>query len=759
MIRHHPSGRGHPYLIEPDQRFPLRPSTGAGFTVGATTSADVRGVQVELERGGTLRTVAATRSVQAAPRGRTGYGVVAPRASDGHLADLATPSTDDGRVAWSLAHEPLSAGEPVRYRFVSESDETPWFQVSGCAWTGEGGRLAIETPAACAERVVPESILWLSDGTDTYACRFAIRLDDGERVVGFGERFNGLDQRGKLLETSVFDQYKGQGARSYLPMPFAIVVGGGFGFHLDTGYPARFDIAQGDPQLIQVEVELEPGVRNVELRLNLFAGAPAEVLRRFLDQVGRPPEPPPEWIYRLWMSGNEWNSQARVLAEVERSEQEGIAVGAVVIEAWSDEETFVAFNGAVYEPHADGSPHRLADFSFPAEGAWPDPKGLVEQLHAKGVKVLLWQIPLAKRADSGQAAHDIQTILACGYCVTDDDGSPYGNPAGWFNNDLLIDFTNPQAVEWWLAKRRYLIEEIGVDGFKTDGGEHAWSPELRYADGSRGGETNNRYPVLYANAYHAFLQRSGKHPVTFSRAGYAGSQAVPAHWAGDDDSSWEALRSSISAGLTASACGIFFWAFDLAGFSGPLPSAELYLRSTAVAALSPIMQYHSEYNHHRQPSRDRTPWNVAEQTSEPQVLGVFRRFVQLRERLVPYLAEQGARSISTGKPLMRALCFEIDNDERIWEFPEQYFLGDHLLVAPITEPGARTWRVYVPPGQWIDAWTGEHWAGAQIIERDVPLDRIPVFVSAARAAALAPLFVDLDDQESALQPTELERIS
>ena len=55
---------------------------------------------------------------------------------------------------------------------------------------------------------------------------------------------------------------------------------------------------------------------------------------------------------------------------------------------------------------------------------------------------------------------------------------------------------------WWLAKRRYLVDELGVDGFKTDGGEHAWGDDLRYADGTRGDERNNRFPVLYAEAYH-----------------------------------------------------------------------------------------------------------------------------------------------------------------------------------------------------------------------------------------------------------------
>jgi alpha-glucosidase (family GH31 glycosyl hydrolase) len=297
-------------------------------------------------------------------------------------------------------------------------------------------------------------------------------------------------------------------------------------------------------------------------------------------------------------------------------------------------------------------------------------------------------------------------------------------------------------MAWWTAKRRYLLDEVGVDGFKTDGGEHAWSPELRYADGTRGGETNNRYPVRYAQAFHELMRDCGRTPVTFSRAGYVGSQAFPAHWAGDEDSTWEALRASISAGLTASACGVFFWSFDLGGFSGPLPTAELYLRAAAIAALCPIMQYHSEFNFHRSPSRDRTPWNIAEQTGESSVISTFRSFVLLRERLVPYLAAQGRQSIEQSKPLMRALFFETD-DERQWEFPYQYFLGDGLLVAPVVEEGATSQRVYLPDGEWVDASNGSSLAGGSVIECECPINRSPVFVAAERADALAPLFHDL----------------
>jgi alpha-glucosidase (family GH31 glycosyl hydrolase) len=88
---------------------------------------------------------------------------------------------------------------------------------------------------------------------------------------------------------------------------------------------------------------------------------------------------------------------------------------------------------------------------------------------------------------------------------------------------------------------------------------------------------------------------------------------------------------------------------------------------------------------------------------------------------------------------MRALLFDAHDDERIWEFPYQYLLGDALLVAPVCVEGARTWTTYLPEGEWVDAWSGERLPGRTVVERAVPLDEIPLFITAARAEELLPL--------------------
>ncbi len=491
---------------------------------------------------------------------------------------------------------------------------------------------------------------WLVTDDGVVGVRVALALGAGERVVGFGERFDALDQRGRVLDTTVFEQYKQQGNRTYLPSPFAIVAGGerGWGFHVRTSRRVHFDVGRAAADRLLIELAVDPARPVVELRL--YDGDPRPILAAHLAEVGGLRRPP-DWVFHPWMSANDWNTQARVEAEVARSLELGVPVGAVVIEAWSDESTFTVFRDARYEVRPDGAPLTAADVTYPPDGAWPDPAGMIRRLGERDVRVLLWQIPVlpsgdddGHRRDGGQLAADLATMTARAYCVGEADASPYRNRGWWFPGALLPDWTNPAATQWWLAKRRYLVDELGVAGFKTDGGEHAWGDELRYADGTRGAESNNRFALAYAEAYSSLFD--GGEGTVFSRAGFTGAGRAPCHWAGDEDSTWPAFRASITAGLSAAVSGVAFWGWDLAGFSGELPTVELYVRATAMAALCPIMQYHSEFTGNladadgRRPARDRTPWNVAEQRGDERALTLFRRFAVLRERLQPYLRAQ-----------------------------------------------------------------------------------------------------------------------
>ena len=742
MIRHRPEGSGHPYVPDTEQRWPVHPVAGEPLRLGVRTSGDIERVEAEMDVPGVPPRIVPLTMVPRSSRGQAVDG--------GHLASAqARQARQAGGWQTELSTPPPGA---FRYRFRGTRADgttahTGWFATRTGTWrAAPTDVLAVD---GAASRLDTTSIEVLDDGERVRRVRFALPLAPQEHVVGFGERFDALDQRGRTPDNQVFEQYKDQGThgRTYLPMPFAHVVGGaGWGFHVRTSRRVWFDVGARDSGRLVVEAAVDaPSGTMPVLSVALYEGSPAEVLAAFLAEVGRPRELP-EWVFRLWASGNEWNTQAEVERQVALHAAHGIPIGNMVIEAWSDESTFTVFRDARYEVREDGSPFHLADFTFPAEGAWPDPAGMVARLHDTGIRVHLWQIPLLKMRPhpQGQAKADAGAARREGLLVAErapgGELRPYRNRGWWFPGGLMPDLTDEAVTAWWTAKRRYLVEEIGIDGFKTDGGEHAWGADLVYRDGRGGDEVNNLFPVAYARAYGTLLESCGKAPVTFSRSGFTGSQAHGAFWAGDENSTWEAFRHSMLAGLGAAACGIVYWGWDIAGFSGPVPDAELYVRAMAASAFVPIMQYHSEFNRHRRPPRDRTPWNIAEQTGDPGVIDEVRAIVALRERLVPYLAAQARETVRTGRPLMRPLFFDHPHDPAVWDHPIQWTLGDDILVAPVLAPGVSTWPVYLPDGDWVDAWTGEAYRGGEVVQTRTPRHRVPVFVRAAAWAGLRDVF-------------------
>lgn len=750
MIKHNPWGNGHAYQRDVHQRFPIHPVAGKPFEIGASSSRDVSAVRVEVETscedGSRRFDVLPAIRFNAADLLDTGSTL----GGEGHLAAAQAAVAASG-TGWTLSIT-AEAGAVYRYRFIADrpsgEERTRWFTVEVSAWQQSG----VIDFFGNDDRIVPGSVSYLADSRRVWGVKFALKLTADEQVIGFGERFERVNQRGHSLDAHVFEQYTSQGAveRTYLPMPFAHVIGGqGWGFHVRTASRTWYDVGKRVPHQLMVEVELDQPLNSQEplLECAIYEGDPHQVLDQFLAENGRPQELP-EWTFKLWASSNEWNTQAEVERQLALHAEHDIPIGSVVIEAWSDETSFTVFRDAQYEIHEDGRPHQLSDFIFPPDGAWPDPVGMVRNMHAGNVKLILWQIPLIKLhrpeatgqvlAHAKAAVRDNVLVQVAG-----EDGRlrPYRNRGWWFHRGLMPDLTDERAAEWWTGLRRYLVEEVGVDGFKTDGGEHAWGGDLRYLDGAHGTTHNNLFPVAYAKAYGDLLKSAGKAPVTFSRAGFTGSQVHGAFWAGDERSTWEAFRWSMIAGLNASACGILYWGWDIAGFSGEIPTPELYVRAFAASAFVPIMQYHSEFNFHRTPSNDRTPWNIAERHDKPEVIEQIRDIVALRERLIPYLTEQTRKAIKSGRPLMIPTWFAYPHDPAIWEHPIQWLLGEDILVSPVMEEGVTQWDVYLPEGDWICALSGITHTGGQVLTVDVAdVSTIPVFVRTTAWEELASVF-------------------
>lgn len=557
-----------------------------------------------------------------------------------------------------------------------------------------------------------------------------------EEFYGFGERYNSMEQRGNVIDCYVYNQYRDQGTRTYMPMPFYLT-NSGYGLFIDTKAYTKFDIASELKDKCSIAIEQVPHISNTTL--NIYLGEYAELIKSFVHDTGKP-KMIPAWALGPWMSSNNWDRQTLVEKEVETTNKYKIPATVLVLEQWSDETTYYMFNDAEYELKKPGEIHSYDEMRFPEWGRWPDPKGMVKYLHDNNLKLILWQIPIQKYLNKQQHPlkdQDEKFMIEKGYVVKNEDGSPYRIPENWFTNSLLMDFSNEQGCQWWFKKRQYLID-IGVDGFKTDGGEFVFGKHLKFANGQTGSEMRNQYPNDYVSAYYDFAQQNNG--ITFSRAGYTGAQNYPAHWAGDERSTFDAFKRSLIAGLNAGLSGVVFWGWDLAGFNGDIPTAELYMRSSAMAAFCPIMQYHAESK--AEFNQDRTPWNIAERTGQQQVIDVYRFYANVRMNLIPYIYSEAKKASDTGLPIMRALMIDYPNDERVQGLYDEYLFGESLLIAPIINEGEVSRSIYLPEGKWFSFWTEEVFNGAQFIKVNANVDEIPVFVKANQA-----LILNVDDSE------------
>ena len=533
-------------------------------------------------------------------------------------------------------------------------------------------------------------------------------------VFGLGERYDAVNYLGRTAVNAVEEKFCRQGDRTYCPMPF-FWTDCGLGVYAQTARVTGFEFAPGVFTLHLPE----------ECALHVFAGTPEEIVAEYMRLTGEAVLPP-AWAFGPWISANHWDSREKLEQALDEAESRGFPVTVAVVEAWSDEATFYLFRSG---------------------GLWPEPGEMISRLHERGVRLVLWQIPVYKQLEpheppNEQLERDWREAVECGLCVKNADGTPYRIPQGhWFAGSLVPDFTNPETVESWFAKRAYLTE-LGVDGFKTDGGEFILDDGARFFDGMTGAEGRNLYPQLYTGAYTANL-RPGQ--VLFSRAGYVGAHTTPMLWAGDQLSSFEELRAQLNAGLSAAASGVIFWGFDIGGFAGELPSPELYLRATQLACFAPVMQWHSEPDGGQfrllQPgmegNNERSPWNIERAYGLEGFAGEVRFWHSLRMELLPYICSEAAKCVEERRPLMRPLPYLWPNDAAAAACTDEYMFGGSLLVAPVTEEGAEARDVYLPAGEWYDFFTGERITGGRTLK--VRCGRgIPVFVRAGTAVPFNP---------------------
>lgn len=549
-------------------------------------------------------------------------------------------------------------------------------------------------------------------------------------VYGMGEKYNGLNQKGKKAINQVTEKFCHQGENTYLPAPF-FMTDSGLGIYIETWKTTEFYF--GD----RIECTLPS-----DAVVHVFTGTPAEIVAGYMKCFG-PAKLPPKYSFGIWVSANHWNSQKVVEEQLCLMEKYHFPASVLVLEAWSDEATFYIWNGAGYEPKEGGRAHAVGEFDFTKSQSWPAPGEMIHTLHEKGIRLVLWQIPVYKKlgveeVSCRQLELDKEDALQRKLCVSRKDGSPYEIPEGyWFSGSLIPDFTNAESKRKWFERRQYLLD-MGVDGFKTDGGEFIHENNLVFCQGMSGSEAQNAYAQFYTEAYTEFLNGD---KVLFSRAGFAGAHRTPIHWSGDQQSENGELYSVLQAGLSAAMTGIPFWGFDIAGFAGPLPTLDLYRRATQLACFVPVMQWHSEPDGGQfrdlmpgmEGNNERSPWNIAKAWDRPEFVDEMRFWHRLRMNLLPYLYSTALLCCREYRPMMRPLVYEWPEDTEAVYTEDEYLLGKSLLIAPFLEEEQYKRQVWLPEGCWYGLFSHKKYKGNQKIESQ---EKFPVYLRSGCALAL-----------------------
>ena len=600
--------------------------------------------------------------------------------------------------------------------------------------------------------------------------------DVSEHFFGFGEKFDSLDQAGKVIRTLTIDDPGVKGDHSYKASPWFISTRG-YGFHLDSSTESHFDMRAS-----RVDQYVVTNLFST-LRFKVVYGPKlSDVLTHFTAYSGRPFLPPP-WVFGPWISSDIWRSGGEIRYAVKNfvSNLKGRRIPASAIVFDSPWET--AYNDLQFNMTQFG---RGDDFEGDHYDGFTSLSEMMDFLQKNGLKVICWMAPFVNVQSKPETlpnrfasrgglervpgqnigkASNYDEGESKGFFVRKTAGGPPLVVPWWKGQGSPVDFTNAAARKWFTDQLQTLLKqsevvtadgrrESAIGGFKTDDGEtqntsqpaNVYIPvSASYADGRTGAEMRNAYSFEYQRCVSGVLGSNG---VLFARSGFVGCQAFPGHWAGDNEPNFSVngLPSVIVAGLSAAMSGYSNWGHDVGGYqdsnfgASEADRADLFVRWTQFACFSPIMQMHRQV--HGQKKQDFVPGKTEELRQYPwgygaEALANYQFFARLHTRLFPYIYTYAKESSVTGLPILRPLVLVNESDAKVVGVQHAYHFGNEFLIAPIVALNAKSRQVYLPTGNWLDFWTSVAHSGRQTITwNSGNRMQFPVYV---REGAIVPL--------------------
>lgn len=388
--------------------------------------------------------------------------------------------------------------------------------------------------------------------------------------------------------------------------------------------------------------------------------------------------------YNMWIELNYYQTQEKVLKYADDVLKNGFPAGTFMIDDnWSNAYGTFEFDSRIF----------------------PDPKKMVDELHSKGFRVMLWLTPFIS-PDS----KNFRELNKQGAFVLRKDNKKPMLVKWWDGYSACLDLTKPVAVNWLRAQLKNLQTKYGIDGFKFDAADFDF-----YTKGSPifPNEETNTTGAAQAEAY---VKLGSEFAFNEFRAGWKNGNQPVAMRLQDKRYSWDDLKLLIPDMLSAGIIGHPFTCPDMIG-GGLLSDFEnidytkfdqaLLIRSAQTQALMPMMQFSV------------APWRVLDTTH----LSLAREAALLHSKMGDYIYNLALQAAKDGEPIVRHMEYSFPN-QGFESCDDQYMLGKYL-VAPMVEKGYSR-KVKLPKGNWVDE-QGKNYKGGQTITIDVPLNRLPFY--------------------------------
>ena len=510
-----------------------------------------------------------------------------------------------------------------------------------------------------------------------------LSLGVGECVYGLGERFTSFVKNGQTVE--IWNKDGGTSSeQAYKNIPFYLT-NKGYGVFVNHPENVSFEVASEKVSKVQFSVLGE------YLEYYMIGGDNLkEVLANYTALTGKPALPP-AWSFGLWLSTSfTTDYDEKTVSEFIN----GMAERQLPLHVFH----FDCFWMKAFQ---------WCDFAWD-EAVFPDPQSMLARLKDRGLKICVWINPYI-----GQKSKLFAEGMKYGYLLKKQNGDVWQWDL-WQPGLAVVDFTNPEACQWFVSKLERLMD-MGVDCFKTDFGERI-PTDVVYYDKSDAIKMHNYYTYLYnKTVFTAVERRFGKNnAMVFARSATAGGQQFPVHWGGDCNSNYESMAESLRGGLSLSLSGFGFWSHDIGGFENTAPP-DVYKRWVAFGLLSSHSRLHGESSY-------RVPWLF-----DQEAVDVLRFFTHLKCRLMPYLFSAACQAAAVGIPVMRAMVLEFTHDRGCDYLDKQYMLGESLLVAPVFDQSGYL-SYYLPSGRWTHFITGKVVEGGKWFTEYYDFMNLPLMV-------------------------------